>query len=231
MRKFLLISLLTVCVLSASGQFFLPKLHLAQAPFGQFGIAIEKVWDRQFSIQLDAQAMIPNGGQNFITRNFLSKEELKNSILNGYSGTLEFRVYTRRGRNEAVKVYGGPFIRYSRYDMRTEYETDSLRRDLTASLTNMSGGIQVGVQYIINNRISIDWTIIGLGYARNRLEGKVVTEETSDRPIGRIEDDLSSIPLIGPRIGLNENDAGELVFLNDYGTIAVRIALTIGLVF
>lgn len=211
-------------------QFLLPKLHLAQLPLGQAGIALEKVVDRQFSMQINVQGMWPNKGPNFVNRSFLDKDQIESSSLSGYAASLELRVYTRRARKEAVKMYGGPFLRYARYDMQTSYLSDSLARDLNGSLVSVAGGFQMGVQYIINNRLSIDWTFLGLGYARNELSGKVRTEETEDRPIGKIEDELSGIPLLGPLISLNEEE-DALVFRKTYGTLAFRFALTVGLVF
>lgn len=215
---------------SARAQYNLVKLHLAQLPFGQTGIAYEKVFDRQFSVQLNAQAMWPNKGQNFITRRFISDDALRSSSLFGYAFTLESRAYTYEARSDAWKWYLGLFLRYSNYELESTFDSGVFERRLSGSLTNASGGFELGINYIYLNKWSFDVCFMGVGFARNELEVELETSEP-DPNIGEIEDGLRSIPIIGSRILLQKEEPNLLRFSSGYGTLALRISVTVGMLF
>ncbi len=214
---------------SAQSQYLLVKTHLAQIPFGQYGIGIEKVFDKQFSLQLNAQYLPPNKGSNFINRAFADKDELNSSLLEGYAFSLESRAYTLEARSEAWKWYLGFFFRYSQYKTTTDYDKADLNRKLEGSLISASGGIQLGINYIYKNKYSLDVCFMGVGFARNQIDVQILTEEESPN-IGRIEDELRQIPILGSRMKLSKNEEGILEFKESYGTLAIRFAVTVGII-
>lgn len=214
---------------SAQSQYLLVKTHLAQIPFGQYGIGIEKVFDKQFSLQLNAQYLPTNKGSNFINRAFTEKDEINSSSLKGYAFSLESRAYTLEARSEAWKWYLGFFLRYSHYETATDYDRAELNRKFEGSLTSASGGIQLGINYIYKNKYSLDVCFMGVGFARNEIDVQLFTEEESPN-IGRLEDELRQIPILGSRMKLSKNEDGILEFKDSYGTLAIRFAVTVGII-
>jgi len=213
----------------ANAQYLLVKTHLAQLPFGQVGLGVEKVFNKQYSFQLNAQYLIPNNGSNFINRAFADKDEIKSSRLDGYAFSLESRAYTLEARSEAWKWYLGFFLRYSSYSTQTKFERKEMQREFTGSLTSSSGGLELGINYIFKNKYSFDFCFMGVGFARNEIEMEMLTDEESPS-IGRLEDDLRKIPILGSRIKLSQNDEGILAYKESYGTLAIRFAFTVGII-
>jgi hypothetical protein len=216
--------------MSLSAQYFLAKTHLAQLPFGQVGIGVERVFDRQFSVQLNAHYLIPNGGINYITKHFATEDELLDSRLKGYSFCLETRAYTYEGRTEAVKWYVGFFLRHSRYELESTLDFANVENELQASLSNYSGGVEMGINFILQNKYSIDFTMMGLGFARNELEASYQSQEENPS-IGRIENGLREVPIIGSRFQFERSGPNSLEYREQYGTLALRITLTAGILF
>lgn len=219
-----------LCSLNGTTQYFLAKTHLAQLPFGQIGLGVERVFDRQFSVQLNAHYLIPNKGLNYITRKFATENELLDSDIRGYSFCLETRAYTYEGRTEAVKWYFGFFLRHSRYELDSKLEFGEVDNELEASLSNYSGGLMMGINYIIQNKFSIDFTMMGLGFARNKIEAEYRSEEVNPA-IGRIENGLREVPIIGSRVQFERSGSNTLESNTAYGTLALRITLTAGILF
>ncbi len=215
----------------SNAQFFVPKLHVGSLAFYQPGIGVEYVVDRQFSLQVNSFYRPSTANENFIMRSFTEDGASKNNKLSGYNFSIEGRAYTRRSRNAATKVYSGFFLRYFNYKLQSEFNRDTVNYQFDASLKNISGGFETGVQWVIDKKYSIDFTFIALGIASNLLKGTVIPDDF-EAPIGVLEDEMQGIPFLGNRIILERDKVESLFrFSNDYKTFAVRATLSLGIIF
>lgn len=215
----------------SNAQFLVPKLHLGSLAFYQPGIGLEYVIDRQFSLQVNSFYRPSTSNENFIMRSFTDDGASKNNKLSGYNVSIEGRAYTRRSRNAETKVYSGFFIRYFNYKLNSDFNRDTVNYQFDASLRNISGGFETGVQWIIDKKYSIDFTFIALGIASNSFKGTVIPDDF-EAPIGILEDEMQGIPFLGNRIILERDQEESLFrFSNDYKTLAVRATLSLGIIF
>lgn len=227
---FVISIILLLCPSSSKSQFLAPKFHLSGLALYQPGLALEYVIDRQFSFQLNGFYRPPVSNENWVIRSFEHDGSTNNS-LSGYNVSLEARAYTRRSRNAETKIYSGFFVRYYEYKLESNFNRNSVQYQLQGQLQNISAGLETGVNWIFNKKISVDLTFVAAGFASNQLQGTLIPSDMQ-APIGALEDDMQGIPVIGNRIILERDNTEQLFrFTNDYKTLALRSALSVGLIF
>lgn len=130
--------------------------------------------------------------------------DLQNKI-SGFSVSGEYRFYTSSSKDAPRGFYVAPFLKYNKYKIETSagfgYEAtveeyldltpeqqetatfNGLGYDLDvtgnfdAELRQMGLGLMIGYQWLIADRISIDWTFFGLGVDSYLFEVDISTEE------------------------------------------------------
>jgi len=231
LRIFILAFLFGTNVIATSAQFVVPKMQIHTLPFYQPGLAVELVPGRQYSLQTSFYYRLPYGNRNVITRSFLNKSETISDRLDGYAITGEFRAYSRRSRNSAVKIHAGLFFRYYSYQLNTRMQLAENQYDLNAALKSSGIGLQFGIQWFIQKVYTIDLCLFGAGIGRHELQGEAAQVSGSGN-IGLLEDRLQEIPLWGSRILLQEEaGSGSIRFSNAYMAPIFRISLGTGIVF
>lgn len=110
--------------------------------------------------------------------------------IGGISIAPEYRFYT--GTQEALRgFYVAPYLKYSRYGVNAVGDYDGTDGDVAAKLSTIGGGIQLGAQWLINDRVSIDWSFFGIGVNRHTLNLRL---ESDDREVDfqSLEDDFDA---------------------------------------
>jgi hypothetical protein len=159
----------------------------------------------------------------------LEKRNYNDFNLSGPSGTIEYRFYTNRSKKDPTKPYIGLFARYYDFAGEFSFTDEGSKYNLEASLATATVGLEYGVQWIFQNKYSIDLTLVGFGFSRSSFTGLMTTNDPEPN-IGLIEDDFSDLPFIGSHFKFTGND-GTYRLKEEYGTLGLRVALYVGLVF
>jgi hypothetical protein len=136
-----------------------------------------------------------------------------------FTVTPEYRIYLS-SKDVPRGFYLGPYLRYARYSYKftTEVDTEdtngdptTVNVDIDGSMTTTGMGFHMGVQWVINDMITIDWGFLGLGLNRHVI--KVTGSSDADNvdyaeTAADIEENLEDIPLIGKRVSFDaENNS------------------------
>lgn len=180
------VKLLSVMVLCASFFFsnvnaqeaeHVVKLNVAALGFRNISLQYEKPFHEKMSAGLGVRIQIPRVLPSIVG----GTEEGTGSIesrLTGYALTPEFRFYP--GSKGAPKgFYIAPYLRYTNWKISTEstyIDANNVTQnyDLTGKFTGIGGGLMIGMQWLVGDKFSIDWWIMGghYGTAKTTLKGK-----------------------------------------------------------
>lgn len=206
--------------------------------FGKGTFGYERVIDEKSSFTFNLG--IPTGVNPL---NVVSVEE--NDEMNLLSGKLNAWVlmpgyrfnYSEKGA--PLGFFMEPYLKYERYNaiMDSEFIDDEKERFLSNIDANYGGfgaGIQIGIQYLIKDVVSVEWSIIGLeakvanlNFVYTDLDGGVDIDDVNEE----LQADYNDLPIIGKRIEY-ETASGK-VYGKAKGFIfpGVRSAFSIGIAF
>jgi hypothetical protein len=214
---------------SAFGQIRGLKLNIGSAAIGAPGIAFEHVRKKKLAWQVGGAYLIPNQRESFFYKSLLNGRSMQSGKITGFSASIEHRWYTKAARRAHMKPYVSLFSRFYQFDISVQFTDEQTDYDLGLKSQNIGAGVQVGIQWVIRDKFSIDVAIIGAGYGRNSLSGEVTTTG-GDPNIGILEDDISEMPLLGNRIKL-KSDGDVHRFNSSYGSLIYRGAIFVGVLF
>ncbi|MBN2806934.1 MAG: DUF3575 domain-containing protein [Prolixibacteraceae bacterium] len=115
----------------------------------------------------------------------------------GLTTSLEYRFYT--GSNHAMKgLYLSPYLRFWNHSMvfQDYIENDQVPRQLFNIRTKLSSvglGFQMGYQWLINDKVSIDWYFIGAGLERAFINASYVLASNNSFNYQLIEGDVREV--------------------------------------
>jgi len=164
------------------------KLNLV--PFGlmavglsNFSMQYERALGNKISVCLGFSYM-PSSG---LPSQYASSDLLKALKISGYSITPEFRFYL--GKKGAPRgFYLAPYFKYASYSITTNYKftrVDTVPGPppttvetpfdwaIKGNYSFIGGGLMMGVHYIIKNRVSIDWGILGAHFGASKVSMSV----------------------------------------------------------
>ncbi|TAH25995.1 MAG: DUF3575 domain-containing protein [Cytophagales bacterium] len=154
------------------------KLQLGSLFFGALHFQYERALTSKISVALGASYLIPRSLPIAKYYEFDSTR-INESNLSGFSLTPEVRFYL--GKKDAPRgFYIAPYMRYNNYSM--DFDVDSRVNLKTGQknveknfvgegkYTSIGGGVMIGAQWLIINKISIDWWILGLGFNSTKME-------------------------------------------------------------
>ena len=104
----------------------------------------------------------------------------KVGTLSGFAVVPEYRYYF--GANGAPKgFYAGAYARYRTRNLNASgnFGTD-VEVEGKVNLRNFGGGIGCGAQWLINDKIAIDWYILGIGYNSFGLKATIKPTDPDD---------------------------------------------------
>jgi hypothetical protein len=223
---FLLVSFYSI---SAFSQDNIAKVALEGLAFGKVGLSYERVVNKKQSLALSVGVLIPREFPSAFTTQRTTMSATKFS---GFSIVPEYRFYTRR-EGAPGGFYVAPYVNVSNYSVVFKDSYDDKDISVKGGFFTAGAGVQIGVQWIISDVFSIDWTIIGLGVSRYEAYGKL-TSKDSDFDFqdinNSIEEESATISLIGNKI---KTDVGSdyLKVSMPIFHVGVRSSLTIGFAF
>lgn len=218
---------------SCNSQIRIAKLNSTGAAFGVIGLALEKVQQKQYSWQIGLNYRPNvNGPASLLDRsdegfNFSEGK----SLLIGLH--LEYRFYTKKARKMETKPYFGLFSIAQAIQFESTHD-GPLKTNTTGtypietSWIRAGFGLEYGVQWILNKRISIDWTILGFGLSWNEIQSDLFGDDSLN--VGRFEDLIAGTPFIGNQLLYKRQEEGYRAESTFIGVIP-RAGIKLGLLF
>ena len=160
----------------------------------------------------------------------------------GFSVSPEYRFYTSSKKDAPRGFYVAPYLKYSQtkytgggYINIQQSGTDdptTYKGDVDAFVNCFGGGVQIGYQWLINDKISIDWSFFGLGIDRNVIGVDIIPDDKStnlEQMANDIEREAGEFPVIGKKIKADAKDDKVVVklpflFPNLRGAISIGYA-------
>jgi len=178
---FVLVLLMTDAVFAQKN---VVRLGLGGLGYRNINLDFERALKENQAISLNLGILIPRT----IPSALVEDVELDFNDLKGISIAPEYRFYT--GSKKALNgFYIAPYLKYSSYGISASGSYDGTYGDVSAKFSTLGGGMQLGTQWLINDRVSIDWSFFGIGLNRNTLSMRF---ETNDNEVDfeNIEDDM-----------------------------------------
>jgi len=237
MRKLLLILVLVLLIIGNIFSQTKPMVFAKWAPAslaaGKVTIGSEFSFTRKSSI--DLMIGIPASANHRIT--FDDEESDLNT--KAFSVLLGYRYYL--GKRQARGVYLEPYAKYLRHEADGILETELDGRDAKlATRTTYKGfgaGAQIGVQFMIFKRLSVDFYFLGLESNAARFSSSSTdvannlpwTFAQSDDARQEIEDAIEDIPVLRDKMSVTINQATKNVSTDFKGFLpGLRIGASIG---
>ncbi|MFK7924189.1 MAG: DUF3575 domain-containing protein [Bacteroidia bacterium] len=240
-----LYSLLALFLLFGSGQLQaqdnIVKLRLGQLAAGNIELTYERVVADNQSLAITIGARIP---RVFPIDQVVDTSDVTaiNGDLNtgGFSITPEYRFYLG-AEGAPYKFYIGPYLRYRRYSYdfqsNVEYLDAGVPKDLDIGIDGnwsaFGGGVTMGVQWLINDVVSIDWNIVGIGIAYNTIKFTgTTTDPGADwaEVVAELEEAFAEAPILGNRFEATE-DGASVNGRFGFAFPSLRANLSVGIAF
>jgi len=220
------------------------KLNLLALAVGNFTLQYERLLTKRTVVALSA-GVTPNRGIPFYSSfegsldNQDTKDQLKGIKYSNYAITPEIRFYF--GKEAYKGFYVGIFGRYTSYDVKYPLQYDGVLAsipgipsglipkesiDLSGNIRAFSGGITLGAQWKLSDRLYLDWLIIGphIGSSKGKLSGNKKLSAIEQEKINDVINDLD-IPLLDYTYEV-DNDGARMRF--DGPWAGARTSLGIG---
>ena len=166
-KIFIFFSITFIMVSAIQAQNNVAKLNLAGIAVGQIDLQYERVTAPKQSVHFTAgympgveyasrlQAMITEAVPN-------EKIDISTASLSGFQFVPEYRFYT--GAAALRGFYVAPQLCFSSYKLKAVGSNNNFfTNKATVDYTSLGAGAQIGLQWLIKDRVSIDWQIIGIG--------------------------------------------------------------------
>ena len=220
------------------------KLNLLALAVGNFSLQYERLITKKTVVALSA-GFTPERGIPFYSSfesaidNQDTKDQLKGIKYSNYSITPEIRFYL--GKEGFKGFYIGVFGRYTSYDVKFPLQYESVLSGipnipgqyipkesigLDGNIRAFSGGITLGAQWKLSNKIYLDWLIIGphFGSSKGDLKANKKLTVIEQQEINDAISDLD-IPMLDYTYEVN-SDGARMKF--DGPWAGVRTSLGIG---
>jgi len=162
MKKVLILLLLLVSIVGF-GQDNIVKISLPGISYGDYSLSYERVLTQRNTINASVGFMAPKYGFFHPDSSFTLGGGIRfNKFKTGFHASVDYRFYV--GKKEApVGLYVAPYLRYFKYSLLLN---DDIKQDLfnvNTSFSSIGAGFQLGYQWLIKDKVSIDFEFIGLG--------------------------------------------------------------------
>lgn len=199
------------------------KLNLASLALKTVSVQYERAIHKKISVGMGVRVM-PKGSLPFSSSFDSIDDQLGSLELGNVAITPEIRFYMGKGVFKGF--YVAPFIRYTNYNASINYEFESGNSTeiipLSGKLNTFTGGVLLGAQWRIANKVYFDWSIFGpqYGFSSGELKGtktlnaqeqKDLSDELNDidLPVGKVKSTVTAngatVKFDGPWAGIRAN--------------------------
>lgn len=201
----------------------LVKINLASLALKTVSVQYERAIHKKISVGMGVRFM-PKGSLPFSSSFDSVDDQLGSLELGNVAITPEIKFYMGKGVFKGF--YVAPFLRYANYNAAINYEFESGNTTetmpLSGNLNTFTGGVLLGAQWRIANKVYFDWSIFGpqYGFSSGELAGvktlnaqeqQSLREELNgiDLPVGKIESTVTAngakLKFDGPWAGIRAN--------------------------
>lgn len=199
------------------------KLNFASLALKTFSVQYERAVYKKVSVGLGVRIM-PKGSLPFSSSFDSIDDQLGSLELGNVAITPEIKFYMGKGVFKGF--YVAPFLRYTNYNASINYEFESGNTPeimpLSGKINTFTGGVLLGAQWRIANKIYFDWSIFGpqYGFSSGELKGvrtlnaqeqQDLSDELNDidLPVGKVKSTVTAngatVKFDGPWAGIRAN--------------------------
>lgn len=136
------------------------KLNLPNLSFGNLTLNYERLLTNRSSAALNLGYIRPQKPASLLN-SALDINDADIGEFSGLTATAEYRIYGKK-KGAGKGFYYGPYLRYASHKLAYNTDIDENLTNADAKLSAVGLGGQIGVQWLIKDRIAIDWGIVGL---------------------------------------------------------------------
>lgn len=139
----------------------LVKLNLPNLALGNLTLNYERLLSARNSVSLHIGYIRPQQPISVLQNAFDVDETLEAGEFSGLTATAEYRIYSKK-KGAGRGFYIAPYARYANHKLafNTTIEDNFTNANIQLSAVGLGG--QIGAQWLIKDRIVIDWGILGL---------------------------------------------------------------------
>ncbi|MEM1122353.1 MAG: hypothetical protein AAGJ18_18040 [Bacteroidota bacterium] len=139
----------------------LVKLNLPNLSFGNITLNYERLLSARNSVSLHLGYIRPQTPISVLNDAFEVEDELDPAEFSGITATAEYRIYGKK-KGAGRGFYIAPYARYANHKLAFNTTIDDNFTNASTQLSTIGIGGQVGAQWLIKDRVVIDWGILGL---------------------------------------------------------------------
>lgn len=209
-KLFLIAGLLFISLTASYCQSHLIKLGIPSLSYGRANLNYEFVFNESMSLNLRVGAQFP---RNFPVEfeNFFPGEEI--TFINVESGKWtshgimpSFRIYKGKKNPAPQGFYVSPYLSYNNNKLNFSMEYDhsgnqNIPADLSVSANSFGAGIMIGNQWVIKDRVVLDFNYFGIGVSGKKYAMRFKAEDENfdyEEIEQEVEDEISAANIGGP---------------------------------
>lgn len=203
------VMLAVFCTLTAFAQNNIVKLGLGGLATANLNLKYERVLTEKNSVNVNLGLKVPSGLPfNLDLNDIIDNNTAEEPKLNGFNISAEYRIYT--GSQGAPQgFYFAPYLQFKNFAIQYDDVIDGHMGEAKINYGNIGAGLQLGAQWIISEKVSIDWYFLGLSVVRNNVKIRVESDDPDIdffEEVNAIEKEYEDVPFIGDKLEL---DSGE----------------------
>ncbi|MBI9035626.1 MAG: DUF3575 domain-containing protein [Bacteroidales bacterium] len=157
----------------------------------------------QHSVALDVKYIMPLKLGSSLYSPFFKDVDFPTAKATGYSLSPEYRYYTKEISAGSLNYgfYLAPYLKYTKIDL--EFEGNTLEgHDVGVNLdySAFGGGLGIGYQWVIDNKITVDWLIFGIGVSSYNIAFDYSNTDPSEK-FGELKDEIANFEYLPGSIG------------------------------
>lgn len=154
----------------------------------------------------------------------------------------EYRFYSGKKKEAPNGFYVAPFLKYKTqgieiggsYD-HSESNTFDIGADIDIDLNSLGGGVQLGAQWLLGDRVALDWSFFGFGLSRSKLKINFQSADPNEDYLSwkeDVDDFIEDIPFLGSKIDTEaSNEEDYIKGTATYLLPTFRSSLSLGIAF
>jgi len=137
------------------------KLNLPNLAFGSITLNYERILSARNSAALNV-GFVPSQNSISILNNVFDVDEtVTPTQFSNVTATGEYRFYSKN-KGAGNGFYFAPYARYANHKLTFDTNIEENFTNVSTTLSAIGLGGQIGIQWLIKDRIAIDWGILGL---------------------------------------------------------------------